>query len=255
MTSERGFQIKDRPIVFFDLETTSLDTKTTRIVEIAAIKIPLTGRRKTLEMRINPGIPIPPEVTKIHGISDEDVEECPLFEAVAEKIHAFFEGCDLGGFNILKFDISALCNNFQRVGLPLSLDGVSVVDACRIFHMREPRDLSAAMAFYTPHFHVGAHSAIADTEASISVFLGQLEMYSDLPTTAKGIHKMIHGEGVVDVGGKIGRLSGGHYCFLFGKHEGEPLYQVPTHYIEWAISNLDFTPDAMKVIRGVLATR
>lgn len=253
-TESRSLRLTDRPVVFFDLETTSLDKVVARIVEIGAVKILPSGKRQKLELRIRPDIPIPAESTEIHGITDADVYECPLFEAVAEKIHAFFSGCDLAGFNVVRYDIPVLCNCFKRVGLPLSLAGVSVIDTARIFHMREPRDLSAAVAFYTDRFHVGAHSAMKDTEAAIDVLFGQLEMYEDIPTDPAGLYDMIREPGTVDLGGKIGTVDG-KYCFTFGKHQGEALVKVPSHYLEWTLANVDFGPDALNIVRDTLAAR
>jgi len=253
MSEDRGFRI-EKPIVFFDLETTSLDIDKARIVEIGAIKLHPSGKRSKLDMRIRPGIPMPADAFAVHGITDDDVNDCPLFEAVAQKVFDFFAGCDLGGFNVLKYDILVLSNEFKRVGLTLNLDGVAVVDGMKIFHMREPRDLSAGVAFYTSGFHVGAHSAMADAAASIKVVLGQLEMYSDLPTTAAGLFEFTREPGAVDVGGKLVKI-GDAICFSFGKYKNEPLWKCPNHYLEWTLANVQFGSDAAGIVRDALAGR
>ncbi len=250
---DRGFRI-EKPIVFFDLETTGLDAAKDRIVEIGAIKLHPSGKRSKLDMRIRPGIPIPAEAVAIHGITDALVDNCPLFEAVAQKVFDFFDGCDIGGFNVIKFDMLMLASELKRVGLTLKLDGVAVIDGLRIFHMREPRDLSAGVAFYTSGFHVGAHSALADADAAIRVVLGQLEMYSDLPTTATELFEYTREPGAVDVGGKLVKI-GEAVCFTFGKYKGEPLWNCPTHYLEWTLANVPFGSDAAGIVRDQLAGR
>ena len=251
--NDRGLQITV-PLVFFDLETTELDIETARIVEIAAIKVLPTGGKKKLHERIRPGIHIPADATKIHGISDDDVKDCPLFEAVAQKIYDFFDGCDLSGFNIIRYDIPVLANNLKRVGLTLKLSEIAVVDTQRIFHMREPRDLSAAVSYYTDGFLVGAHSAMTDTEAAMNVLLGQLERYDDLPTDVRGLHDATREPGAVDIGGKLVRISE-EICFAFGKHRHEPVWKCPGHYLEWVLGNVTLGSDAADIIRGVLSRR
>jgi len=250
---DRGFHVT-KPIVFFDLETTHVDVDKARIVELGAIKIFPSGKRKKLELRIRPGIPIPAESTEVHGIKDSDVVNCPLFEAVAQQVYDFFNGCDLGGFNIIRYDILVLSAALKRVGLTLDLVGISVIDTCKIYHMREPRDLSAAVAMYTGGFHLGAHSAMADAQAALQVLLGQLEMYSDLPTQADQLFAYTRDSGAVDVGGKISQVDG-ELTFTWGKHRGEPLWSLPTHYLEWALVNIPFGNDAAAIIRDVMARR
>ena len=164
-----------RPLVVFDLETTGLFPRRDRIIEIAAVKTRPDGTEETLERLLNPTVPIPPETTAVHGISDEDVKDCPTFADVAEEIYAFFEGCDVGGFNSDRYDIPCLEEELYRAGRNLSAAIVNRIDVQRIYHRMEPRDLSAALRHYCGRSHVGAHGAMADARATLDVLAAQLD--------------------------------------------------------------------------------
>ena len=134
----------DRPLAVLDLETTGTDPKLDRIIEISVLRVRPDGGHDHRTGRVNPGVPIPPEATAIHGIGDDDVADSPTFRAIAPGLVRFLDGCDLAGFNILNFDLRLLVAEFNRVGLVFPVSGRRVIDACRIFHQREPRDLTAA---------------------------------------------------------------------------------------------------------------
>ena len=136
-----------RPIIFFDLETTGTDPARDRIVELAFVKLTPDGGRETLTKRINPGIPIPPEVTLIHGIRDEDIKDCPQFKHVAHSIFEWMRGCDLGGYNSSKFDLPLLAEELLRVGINVDFTERHMVDVQQIFFKMEARTLSAAYTF------------------------------------------------------------------------------------------------------------
>ena len=137
-----------KPIAFFDLETTGIKVATDRIVEISVIRQQVDGTVKIKTQRINPEMPIPPEVTEIHGISDEDVKDCPTFKQVARDLAHFLDNCDLAGFNSNHFDIPLLVEEFLRADIDFDLKGRRFVDVQNIFHKMEPRNLSAAYKFY-----------------------------------------------------------------------------------------------------------
>src|SRR5690606_24362498 len=133
------------PLAVIDLETTGTDPKNDRIIEVSVLKLVPGGEPDHRTRRVNPGVPIPPEASKIHGITDDDVDECPTFRAIAPGLAKFLDGCDLAGFNVLNFDLRLLVAEYNRVGLVFPVAGRRVIDACRIFHRREPRDLTAAL--------------------------------------------------------------------------------------------------------------
>jgi DNA polymerase-3 subunit epsilon len=177
----------ERPLVFIDLETTGVSPVTDRIVEVAMIKVHPDGRRETMTRRVNPGVPIPPESSRLHGIADADVAGAPVFAQIAGEVLAFIGGADLAGFNIHRFDLPVLQRQLADAGRPLAMEGRAVVDAQVIYHRRVPRDLAAAYRLYCGKELTGAHGAAADNEACVEVLDAQLAAYPDLPRTPQGL--------------------------------------------------------------------
>jgi len=136
------------PLIFFDLETTGIDVANDRIVELTFLKINPIGDEESKTIRVNPTIPIPPETTRIHGITDEDVKDAPTFGEIAKSIAKIFEGCDIAGYNSNKFDIPLLAEEFLRAGVEIDLMKRKFIDIQVIFHKKEQRTLSAAYQFY-----------------------------------------------------------------------------------------------------------
>ncbi|MBR6586275.1 MAG: 3'-5' exonuclease, partial [Kiritimatiellae bacterium] len=164
----------DRPLVVFDIESTGVNPRQDRIIELAAVKINPDGTEETKTWLLNPTVPIPPETTAIHGISDDIVKDCPTFEESAADIFAFFEGCDLSGFNADRFDIPCIEEEFARTGRNFGASQRRHVDVQRIYHRMEPRDLSAAVRYYLGRDHAGAHGAEADAKATLEVLKAQM---------------------------------------------------------------------------------
>jgi DNA polymerase-3 subunit epsilon len=165
----------ERPLIVFDTETTGTNPRADRVIEIACLKVHPDGRREQWLRRINPGIPIPPASTAIHGITDADVAGEPRFRELAPELAAFLAGCDLAGYNIAGFDLPVLRAEFLRAGVAFEVSDRRLVDAQRIFFSREPRHLAAAARFYCQSEHAGAHGALADAEMTLRVLEGQLE--------------------------------------------------------------------------------
>ena len=179
----------DRPLVFFDLETTGLDVKNDRIVELALIKVTPQGDVIERVRRFNPGVPIPAEVTAIHGITDEDIANEPTFCLRAKSLSALIEDADLAGFNIRGFDVHMLVAEFKRCGIKLEVRNRRLIDMQNIFHREEPRDLSAAAKFYLGRTHEEAHQALGDIRTTAAVLSAQLERYPHIPQDIDGLHK------------------------------------------------------------------
>ena len=158
------------PLAFFDLETTGINISKDRIVEISILKIFPDGKEELKTELVNPGIPIPLETSLIHGIYDDDVKDAPLFKDLGKNIAKFLEGSDLGGFNILKFDVPVLVEEFLRADINFDISKRRLIDAQRIFHLMEKRNLSAAYKFYCDETLENAHSAEADTIATFKIF-------------------------------------------------------------------------------------
>ncbi len=245
-------------MAILDIESTGINPRQDRIVELAIIKLHPDGRRETRVQRFNPEMPIPPEVAAIHGIRDEDVVSCPTFKAVAADLFRFLHGCDLAGYNIIRFDLPMLIEEFERASLHLNLDGVRVVDAQRIFHKREPRDLKAALAFYCNELHLGAHGAEADALATLRVLEGQMQRYSDLPRDVEGLDRYcsLRDKSWADREGRL-KWVNGEVTINFGRKKGEfvrTLAKEDPGFLKWMLRG-DFPSDTKDMVRQILEGR
>jgi len=243
----------DRPIAFFDIEATGLSPRADRIIELCITKIRPDQQQSTHTYRINPEMRIPQESTAIHGITDADVADCPTFKQLAQEIADLIEGCDLAGYNIVRFDIPMLAEEFKRAGIDFRTDSRRILDVQRIFHRMEPRDLSAALRFYCNKDHVDAHGAEADVVATIDVFNGQLKRYppEQLPRDMDKLDDFCNQRNPdwVDSTGKL-RWQHGEVVINFGQRRGTSLKQlIETNdgYINWMLRS-DFPPDTRKII-------
>lgn len=248
------------PLCFFDLETTGVNVTQDRIVEIAVIKVMPNGEIIRKTNRVNPIIPIPAESSAIHGITNEDVADKPTFKELAKEYSKFFEGSDMAGFNILKFDVPVLVEEFLRAGVEFDYSRKKIIDAQKIFHMMEKRTLSAAFKFYCGKEMVDAHSAEADTQATMDVLLAQIARYDNQPVVdglgkTVGIIKndmeelnKLTSSDMVDLGGRMVKNDKGEPVFNFGKHKNKPVLTVlkeePSYY-DWMMSG-DFPLDTKR---------
>ena len=223
------------PIVFFDLETTGINITQDRIVEISLLKIYPNGKEEMKSRRINPEIPIPPQVTAIHGISDDDVKDCPTFKQVAKSLADQLEGCDLAGFNSSRFDVPMLSEEFLRAGIDFDMSKRKFIDVQIIFHKKEPRTLEAAYKFYCEKELENAHSAEADTRATYEVLKSQLARYPDLVNDIETLSKEYSSfNNNVDFAGRMIYDDNGVEIINFGKHKGKSVKEVlriePSYY-------------------------
>lgn len=245
-----------RPLAFFDLETTGLSLTSDRIIELALIRISPQGDVLERVRRFNPGIPIPPEATAIHGITDADVSAEPPFSATAKSLVELLDNCDLAGFNIRRFDIPMLLAEFRRAGIPFPITGRLLIDAQTIFHREEPRDLSAAARFYLGREHREAHTALGDIRTSAAVLSGQLARYEHLPRDLAGLHAYC--DEVSPFQTEVDRWfqeREGELVFRRGKHRGEALSQVATtapDYLRWMLGADDMDEEVLAVVRRAL---
>lgn len=231
-----------RPIAFFDLETTGLNFSQDKIIEIAILKIDPDQSESTLVQRFNPGIDIPEESTAIHGITNEDVKDCPKFEDFAENIKGFIGDADLAGYNSNRFDIPFLLEELLNVNVELEMENRRYIDVQSIFHKMEQRTLEAALKFYCDKDLVDAHSAEADTRATYDVLKAQLDRYEEVENdmdflfefTQLGKNKKI------DFVGRLALNDEGEVIYNFGKHKDKTIkevYAAEPGYHRWIIDN------------------
>ena len=169
-----------RPIIFFDLETTGLTIGKDHIVELCYIRIEPNGNERAETLRFNPGMPISKEASEVNGITDKDVKDCPTFSEKAPELAKVFEGCDLAGYNSNRFDVPMLVEEFALCGIDIHVMEKKLVDVQNIFHKMEQRTLVAAYRFYCGKELENAHSALADTRATLEVLEAQLDRYPEL---------------------------------------------------------------------------
>ena len=241
------------PLVFFDLETTGIDIAKDRIVEISMVKVMPNGEEIVKTRRINPGMPIPPESTAIHGITDEDVKDCPKFKEIAKSLAAQIEGCDLAGFNSNRFDIPMLAEEFVRAGVDVDLNRRKFIDVQTIFHKMEQRNLTAAYKFYCNKDLANAHSAEADTMATYEVLKAQLDRYPELENDVNFLSKYSSFTNNVDFAGRMVYNEKGQEVINFGKYKGRLVEEVlksdPSYYA-W-IMNGDFPLNTKKMLTEI----
>lgn len=244
----------EKPIIFFDLETTGTNIIQDRIVEISYLKIMPNGAERTYTQRINPGMPIPEASTLIHGITDDDVKECPAFKEVGKEIARDFEGSDIAGFNSNRFDIPMLAEEFLRAGINIDLSRHRLIDVQVIFHKMEERTLSAAYKFYCGKQLDNAHSAEADARATYEVLMAQLDRYPDvLKNNMKFLSEFSSFTRNVDFAGRIIRNDKGEEVFNFGKYKDMPLIEVferDPGYYSWILQG-DFPLNTKQVLTRI----
>jgi DNA polymerase III subunit epsilon len=254
------------PIIFLDLETTGINIASDRIVEIALLKINPDGHEEEKLMRINPEMPIPENSSRIHGIYDEDIKDCPTFKEVAKTLAHFMEGCDLAGFNSNRFDIPLLAEEFIRADVDIDLKRKKFIDIQAIFHKMEKRTLTAAYKLYCNKDLEDAHSAMADTKATYEVLKAQLERYESSEYEDIQGHKsypIVNDmdklsefscfDRNVDFLGRIVYDENGVEVFNFGKNKGIPVEKVlrdQPGYYGW-IMNGDFPLYTKKVLTAI----
>lgn len=243
----------NKSLAVIDLETTGTDVETDRIVSIAIVKINTDGSvEEGREWLINPEIAIPPAASKVHGITDEMVKDKPTFKNLSNTILGELKNCDISGFNVEKFDLPLLTNEFKRAGFSDFVSDVAIIDVMKIYHKNESRDLSAAVKYYLNRSFDDAHSAIHDARATAEILIKQVERYS-LPQDTKGLHDYCHEvpENYVDPDGKL-IMQDGEITINFGKFSGKTVKEIrkiKPDYIQWILGS-DFSEEVKKALRA-----
>ncbi|UKN03067.1 3'-5' exonuclease [Paracrocinitomix mangrovi] len=244
-----------KPIAFFDLETTGLNISNDRIVEIAILKIEPDHSEKSYTQRLNPEMEISEESISIHGITNEDVKDCPTFLEKAQEIKDFFGDADLAGYNSNKFDIPFLIEQFLANGIDFSMEGRKFVDVQNIFHKMEKRTLEAALKFYCEEDLENAHSAQADTIATYKVLKAQIERYEEVENDIDFLFEFSQtGKNQkIDFVGRLALNDDKEVIYNFGKHSGKTVAQVfheEPGYHRWIIDN-EFPLYTKKIVKDI----
>jgi DNA polymerase-3 subunit epsilon len=243
----------NRPICFFDLETTGVDVAKDRIVEISIFKVFPNGNKESKTWLVNPEMKIPFLSTQVHGITDEKVANEPTFKELSGQIYTMIKDSDLAGFNSDRFDIPLLAEELLRAGVDFDMKNRVSVDVQTIFHKMEERTLSAAFKFYCGQSLENAHSAEADTMATYEILKAQLERYPELENDMKSLSEFTTRKKSVDFAGFIALNDKGEEIFSFGKHKGvlvEKVLEEEPGYFGW-IQNADFPLYTKKVLTAI----
>ena len=254
----------NKPLVFFDIESTGLDIINDKIIEITILKISITGEKKIYTFKINPGISIPLENSKIHGIYDKDVKNSPSFRKVGNKIKQLINNCDLVGFNILKFDLPILIEEFRNNKIDFSIKNINIIDVQKLYHLMEKRNLSSAYKFYCNKTLKNSHSSFSDTNATYEIFINQLEKYNkkevfDLKGNKMGkisnnlneINNTLNNN-MIDLEGRF-IMENNVPIFNFGKYKGKKINEIlkkHPEYYNWIIKG-KFSNDTKEKIKKI----
>jgi len=242
-----------RPLAFIDLETTGINMSSDRIVEIAIVKILPDGTKQVKRKLINPEMVIPQSSIDVHGITNEMVKDAPTFKQAGNEIKQFLENCDLAGYNSNKFDIPLLVEEFLRAGQDFNVDGRKLVDVQKVFHMMEPRTLSAAYKFYCSKELENAHSAEVDATATWEVLDAQVARYPQIGNTVDSILKAVGDDEIVEFARRM-IVQEGKIVFNFGKHKGkvvEDVLRMERSYYDWMMQG-DFPQHTKQKLTEIL---
>ncbi len=243
----------NRPICFFDLETTGIEVAKDRIVEISILKVFPNGNKESKTWLVNPEMVIPPNVIAVHGITNEKIANEPTFRELASQIYTMIKDSDLAGFNSDRFDIPLLAEELLRAGVDFDMKSRVSVDVQTIFHKMEERTLSAALKFYCGKSLENAHSAAADTMATYEILKAQLERYPELENDMKSLAEFTTRKRTADFAGFIGYDKDGDEIFSFGKHKGvkvDKVLEEEPGYFGW-LQNADFPLYTKKVLTAI----
>jgi len=254
--SERSLELS-RPLAVLDVQSTGLDPANARIVKLAVLRVDPDGTEHVKSVLVNPSVPIPPGATQVHGITDLDVMEKPVFKAYARALSEHLNGCDLAGFGIERFGLPLLLAEFERNGVEFSTDGVAVVDAMTVFHRLEPRNLNSAYARFVGGTKPDEGDDVQGARNVYAILQGELRSSSEVPASPAAISAWAKGidESAIDSEGKFVWSEEGDALINFGKHRGERLIEVvsnDTPYLNWVSGSDEFEPEVRKIAESAV---
>jgi len=207
----------NRPICFFDLETTGAKVGKDRIVEIAILRVDIDKTESQKVWRINPEMEISTQATQVHGITNEMIKSEPNFAYYSDEIYQFIKDCDLSGFNAIKFDIPILVEELIRANIQFDFTDVD------------------------------------DTIAAYEVFKAQLEKYDDLEPDMDFLNEYSKRNNNLDFAGKIRLDADNDATFAFGKYTGQKVvdvFKIDLGYYSWIMKG-DFPEYTKKIFTNL----
>src|SRR5574344_724872 len=250
--------ILERPLLFFDIESTGLNIPTDSIIELSFVKIMPDNEQRIKTWRVcpwdyesNSQRPITPGAKAVHGIKDEELKDSPKFYEIVDEVEEWLKDSDLAGYNSTKFDLPMLAEEIERARkykhkeVDINLHDKKMVDVQTIYFTMEPRNLKAAYRFYCGGEDFdNAHSAEADTIATYEVLKAQLDRYEVLKNDVKALAAYV-GKKYVDFSGHLILDNKGEVCINFGKYKGKTLryvFKTDPSYFAW-VKNGSFALD------------
>ena len=249
--TERSLELT-RPLAVLDVQSTGLDPSNARIVKLSVLKVDPDGSEHVKSVVVNPGIPIPPGATQVHGISDLDVIDMPVFRSYARALADHLADCDIAGFGIERFGLPLLEAEFGRNGVEFDVSDRTVIDAMIIFHRLEPRNLASA---YSRFVGGSQFDAVDDAQAARNIFSilqGEVSSSRSIPVTPTALAAWAKGidDTAIDRDGKFVWSEEGDALVNFGKHRGERLIDVVGNdlpYLKWVAGSDDFDGRVRKI--------
>ncbi len=237
---ESIYDIIERDTIFFDLETTGVDLKNDRIVEICAIKYRKDKTKETIQKYFNPNYPVSERALEIHGLSNDILSKYSTFEEYSEELFKFFDGCDIGGYNCIRFDIPILFEEFSRYKKYLNVFNINIIDSYNLLNKFETRKLNDVYKKFFGEDINNQHDATEDIEATIRIFERQIEEYNLSDKNIKEISNIIrstsNGERILDLSGWFKVSDDGDYLFDKGKYKDQKVFDNIS-YLNWMVDN------------------
>ena len=254
--TERSLELS-RPLAVLDVQSTGLDSSNARIVKLSVLKVDPDGSEHAKSVLVNPEIPIPPGATQVHGISDLDVMDMPVFRAYARALADHLEGCDIAGFGIERFGLPLLQAEFERNDVEFEISGRTVVDAMTIFHRLEPRNLASAYSKFVGGSKSDAVDEVQGARNVYSIIQGEVSSSRSVPVIPTALAAWAKGidDTAIDGEGKFVWSEEGDALVNFGKHRGERLIDVVGNdlpYLKWVAGSDDFDVGVRKIAESAV---
>lgn len=230
--------IHKEPFICLDCETTGLDPRNDRLVEIAVVKFTFEEILESYETLLNPERPIPQETIDIHHITDEMVKDKPLCGQILAPLLKMIQGHIIVGHGI-QLDIAFIQEEAKRNKIPCTLDKNLFIDTLRMARLYGESPINS-LERLRQHFNIaeeGAHRAMSDVVVNIEVFKYLSENFKTTESLFQRLEKPILLKNMP-----------------LGKHKGRPFSEVPLEYLQWA-AHKDFDQDLLFSIRTELKKR